>query len=168
MKDTDQCSFLGWGQFLQSFCKSTSAYKSYHKWWSQEWYDILTWVIWHMQECLCKSFAKIVPIPICKKNSFAFYVFCFIFLHFVSLILYQLRFRLVITSKWLPDPQFCETWIYNWQKKCQKWSYNGHLLFSEYRTCAIISCSQFEATLIYKPRILSFNRVSWNASHSAA
>ena len=24
-----ECSFLGWGQFLQSFCRSTSAYKSY-------------------------------------------------------------------------------------------------------------------------------------------
>ena len=34
--------FFGWEQFLQSFCWSTSAYKSYHKWRSHEWYDICT------------------------------------------------------------------------------------------------------------------------------
>ena len=31
--------FLGWGQFLQSFCRSISAYKSYHKWRSHKWYS---------------------------------------------------------------------------------------------------------------------------------
>ena len=41
-----QCSFSGWGQFLQSFCRSTSAYKSYHKWQSHEWYDICTSMVW--------------------------------------------------------------------------------------------------------------------------
>ena len=34
------------------------------------------------------------------------------------------------TSKWPSEPQFCERWMYSWQKNGQKWSYNGHTFFS--------------------------------------
>ena len=49
--------FSGWGQFLQSFCRSTCEY-------------VISLVasplvIWQIHLCSCKSFAKIVPI---QKN----------------------------------------------------------------------------------------------------
>ena len=49
--------FSGWGQFLQSFCRSTREY-------------VISLVasplvIWQIHLCSCKSFAKIVPI---QKN----------------------------------------------------------------------------------------------------
>ena len=31
-EDTLVCRFSGWERFLQNFCRSTSAYKSYHEW----------------------------------------------------------------------------------------------------------------------------------------
>ena len=50
-----ECSFSGWGQFLQSFCRRTREY-------------VISLVasplvIWQIHLCSCKSFAKIVPIP---------------------------------------------------------------------------------------------------------
>ena len=64
-----ECSFSGWGQFLQSFCRSTSEFVISRV--------VKPQVIWHIHECSCKSFAKIVPIqeshsqiarPLAKSN----------------------------------------------------------------------------------------------------
>ena len=53
----EKCSFSGWGQFLQSSCRSTSEFVISRV--------AKPRVIWHIHECSCKSFAKIVPI---QKN----------------------------------------------------------------------------------------------------
>ena len=47
------------------------------------------------------------------------------------------------------------------------WNQNKHNA-TRYLMCAIISCSRFEATFVYKPWILSFENVSCNKSHPAA
>ena len=47
--------FSGWGQFLQSFCRSTREYVIS--------LVALPLVIWQIHLCSCKSFAKIVPVP---------------------------------------------------------------------------------------------------------
>ena len=47
--------FSGWGQFLQSFCRSTREYVISRV--------AKPRVIWQIHLCSCKSFAKIVPVP---------------------------------------------------------------------------------------------------------
>ena len=52
--------FSGWGQFLQSFCRSTREYVIS--------LVALPLVLWQIHLCSCKTFAKIVPI---QKNYIA-------------------------------------------------------------------------------------------------